>query len=159
LVDGPSLLEVIKARRFTVEEAIDLGIDIARALREIHEANIVHRDVKPANVILKPLRDKGQRAVFVDLGVSRLLPEVDVDADELLTEILAVARAVGTVEFMAPEQILGSRTVGPAADLYALGAILFRAVSGRNVFGDVHGADLMRLKLKAESPQLVTGRC
>jgi len=157
LVEGPSLFDVIKTKRFSVEEAIQLGIDIAKALREIHEANVVHRDVKPANIILAPLRE-GHRAVFVDLGVSRLMPDDEAPDDELLTEITSTNRAVGTVEYMAPEQILGSRTVTATADLYALGAILYRVVSGHNVFGDVHGADLMRLKLSTEAPPLVTGR-
>ena len=158
LVEGPSLFDVIQAKRFTVEQAIQLGIDIAKALREIHEANVVHRDVKPANIILAPLRDGRQRAVFVDLGVSRLVPDEEAPDDELLTEITSTNRAVGTIEYMAPEQILGSRNVKATADLYALGAVLFRVVSGHNVFGDVHGADLMRLKLSTEAPPLVTGR-
>jgi serine/threonine-protein kinase len=158
LVEGPSLFDVIQTKRFTVEQAIQLGIDIAKALREIHEANVIHRDVKPANIILAPLRDGRQRAVFVDLGVSRLVPDEEAPDDELLTEITGAMRAVGTIEYMAPEQILGSRSVTATADLYALGAVLYRVVSGHNVFGDVHGADLMRLKLSTEAPPLVTGR-
>jgi len=158
LVEGTSLFDVITTKRFSVEEAIQLGIDIAKALREIHEANVVHRDVKPANIILAPLRDGRKRAVFVDLGVSRLVPDDEAPDDELLTEITSTNRAVGTVEYMAPEQVLGSRNVTATADLYALGAILFRVVSGHHVFGDVHGADLMRMKLGTEAPPLVTGR-
>jgi serine/threonine-protein kinase len=158
LVEGPSLFDVIQTKRFSIEEAIQLGIDLAKALREIHEANVVHRDVKPANIILAPRRDGRKRAVFVDLGVSRLVPDDEAPDDELLTEITSTNRAVGTVEYMAPEQILGSRNVTATADLYALGAILFRAVSGHHVFGDVHGADLMRMKLSTEAPPLATGR-
>ena len=156
-VEGPGLGAVIQSRRFAVEEAIELGMDIANALREVHAANVVHRDVKPANLILRPLRDGTHRAVFVDLGVSRLVPEGRTDA-EALTEITCDDRALGTVEYMAPEQILSSRSVTPAADVYSLGAILFRAVAGQNVFGDVRAMDLMRLKLSSESPALDTGR-
>jgi serine/threonine-protein kinase len=156
-VEGPGLGAVIQSRRFAVEEAIELGMDIANALREVHAANVVHRDVKPANLILRPLRDGTHRAVFVDLGVSRLVPEGRTDA-EALTEITSDDRALGTVEYMAPEQILSSRSVTPAADVYSLGAILFRAVAGQNVFGDVRAMDLMRLKLSSDSPALETGR-
>lgn len=156
-IDGPSLAAVLASRRFSVEEAVELGMDIASALREVHAANVVHRDVKPANVILRPLRDGSHRAVFVDLGVSRLVPEARVDA-EALTEITADDRALGTVEYMAPEQILSSRTVTPAADVYSLGAILFRSIAGQNVFGDVRAMDLMRMKLTADPPALDTGR-
>src|SRR5262249_39272161 len=79
--------------------------------------------------------------------------------EEHLTEITSVDRAVGTIEYMAPEQILSSRNVTPAADLYALGAILYRAVSGANVFGDVHGMHLAQLKVANVAPlALETGR-
>jgi hypothetical protein len=154
LVDGSPLQQILKTRRLGVEEAIELGIDIAAALREIHAAHIVHRDVKPANVIMKP--SEGARAVLVDLGVSRLLGDAGEAPD--LTEITSMDRAVGTFEYMAPEQVLGSRSVTAGADLYSLGAILFRAVSGRNVFGALHGGDLVRTKLSAEPPPLDTGR-
>jgi serine/threonine-protein kinase len=158
LVEGPSLHEVLRSRCLSVEDAIDLGIDIASALRELHAANVVHRDVKPANILLRPLPGGGRRAVFVDLGVSRHVP-ADEERDEvLLTEITSMDRALGTIEYMAPEQILCSRKVLPTADVYAVGAVLYRAVTGRNVFGDLHGMDLARLKLSEEPPRLDTGR-
>ncbi len=159
LVEGPSLAAVLTSKRFAVEEAIELGMDIASALRELHAASVVHRDVKPANIILRPLRDGSHRAVFIDLGVSRMVAEgCERPEDEMLTEITAAHRALGTAEYMAPEQILSSRDVTPAADLYALGAILFRAVAGQKVFHSEHGADLMRRKLTTDPPPLETGR-
>jgi eukaryotic-like serine/threonine-protein kinase len=158
-VDGPSLAEVLRTRRLTVEEAVELGIDLANALRALHGARVVHRDVKPSNIIVRPLPDGGTRAVFVDLGVSRHLRDAEEVEDELLTEITAVDRALGTIEYMAPEQILSSRLVTAAADIYALGTVLFRAVVGRNVYGDVHGMDLARLKISnTPPPRLPTGR-
>lgn len=156
-VEGPTLANVLRSRRLSVEEAIDLGIDIGNALRELHAASVVHRDVKPSNIIMRPSRSGDQRAVFVDLGVSRLLDD-ECPAQESLTEITSADRAVGTIEYMAPEQILSSREVRPSADLYALGAILFRAVTGVNVYGDVRGMSLARLKLTQPPPELDTGR-
>jgi serine/threonine protein kinase len=158
LVDGQSLADILASRRFTVEQGIELGIEIAGALREIHEANVVHRDVKPANIILKPVRHDMHRAVFVDLGVGRCMTGGDEIDEELMAEITTVDRAVGTPEYMAPEQILSSRTVLPAADVYALGAILFRAVAGRHVFDEVQGRELLSAKLTREPSRLVTGR-
>ena len=156
-VEGSTLSAVLQSKRFTVEEAIDLGIDLASALREIHAASVVHRDVKPANVIMRPCRDGVERAVFVDLGVSGLVPDV-LRIEDQLTEITSADRAVGTIEYMSPEQILSSHDVRPSADLYGLGAILFRAVTGTNVFQDVRGMALARLKLTQDSPPLDTGR-
>ena len=157
-VEGPALSVVLRSKRFTVEEAIILGTDIASALRELHAANVIHRDVKPSNIILRPLRDGSHRAVFVDLGVSRLMEEERDEDDEKLTEITSDDRAIGTMEYMAPEQILSSRTVTPGADLYALGAILYRAVTGRHVYGEEHGVSLARMKLSTTPPPLRTGR-
>jgi serine/threonine-protein kinase len=157
-VDGVSLSAMLASRQFTVEEAIDLAIDLVTGLRELHQAHVIHRDVKPGNVIMKRAGDGGLRAVFIDLGVSRLHADDALGEDQALTEITTADRAVGTFEYMAPEQILSSRTVSPAADLYAVGAILYRAVCGRNVFGTIQGVELLQRKLAAPAPALETGR-
>lgn len=157
-IEGPSLADVVKSRRFSVEEAIELGIGLATAVRELHAAMVVHRDVKPANVMLRARSDGSFCAVLVDLGVSRRLRQDELDECDQLTEITLADRAVGTVEYMAPEQILSSRDATPAADLYAVGAVVFRAVIGHNVFGDLSGIDLARRKLDDGAPMLQTGR-
>jgi eukaryotic-like serine/threonine-protein kinase len=74
-VDGPPLSKVLESRSFAVEEAVELAIALVTGVRELHRANIVHRDVKPANVFVRPLAEGQLRAVFVDFGVSRLLPD------------------------------------------------------------------------------------
>jgi len=157
-VDGVPLAATLASRRFTVEEAIDLAIDLASGLRELHRAHIIHRDVKPSNVLMRNASDGTQRAVFIDLGVSRLIPELEQSDDEALTEITTAERAVGTFEYMAPEQIINCRNVAESADLYAVGAILYRAVCGQHVFGDAHGIELLHRKLAAPAARLDTGR-
>jgi serine/threonine-protein kinase len=158
LVDGVSLSAVLASRSFTVEETIDLAIDLVSGLRELHQAHVIHRDVKPGNVIMRRTGDGGTRVVFIDLGVSRLQSGGDLGEDEALTEITRADRAVGTFEYMAPEQILSSRGVSPAADLYAVGAILYRAACGRHVFGAAQGMELLQRKLAVPAPPLETGR-
>jgi serine/threonine-protein kinase len=157
-VNGPSLAEVVKSRRLSVEEAIHLGIGLATAVRELHAANVVHRDIKPANVLLRGCPDGTFCTVLVDLGVSRMLRQEGLDESDQLTEITMADRAVGTAEYMAPEQLVSSRDATPAADLYAIGAVLFRAMTGHNVFGDLSGTDLARRKLDGRAPRLETGR-
>jgi serine/threonine-protein kinase len=156
-IEGPSLASILQGRRFTVEEAIDLGIDVVSGLGALHRAHVIHRDVKPANILIRTLGDCGRCAVFVDFGVSRLASH-DERSDDALTEITTSDRAVGTFEYMAPEQILSSRSVTVSADLYAVGAILYRAVAGHHAFGDASGPDLVRHKLSVAAPALVTGR-
>ncbi len=91
---------------------------LARGLGAIHRAGKVHRDVKPSNVLVT----REGRVVLLDFGLVA-------DADSARGE----TRPVGTVAYMAPEQAAGA-TVGPAADLYAVGAVLYRALTGRDAF-------------------------
>jgi eukaryotic-like serine/threonine-protein kinase len=153
-IEGPSLANVLEERTLTVEEAIELSVDLLRALVDLHGANIVHRDLKPGNIIMRPLPDGGTRAMIVDFGISRLVPS----KDEEVTGITRANIALGTVEYMAPEQILNSRDVTAVTDLYAVGIILFRAVKGHHAFGDRRGEELARAKLIEDAPALVTSR-
>ncbi len=152
-IEGPSLAHILEDRTLTVEESVDLAVDLLHALCDLHDAKIVHRDLKPGNIIMRPLPGR-PRAVIVDFGISRLLAT----EGEEVTGITRANIALGTVEYMAPEQILSSRDVTPITDLYAVGVILFRAVKGHHAFGDRRGEELARAKLIEEAPQLDTGR-
>jgi serine/threonine-protein kinase len=158
-VDGDSLAQTLTTRRFTVEETIELGVDMARALIDLHHANIIHRDLKPGNIILQRIHGKRRRrAVLVDFGVSRLNSR-DVEPDDELTGITKADMAVGTIEYMAPEQILDSRSVTGASDIYATGAILYRVVAGQHVFsGPTSDSSLAQKKLTIEAPPLSLNR-
>jgi serine/threonine protein kinase len=156
LVDGESLAKVLE-KPLTVEQAVELGIDLADALSHLHRANVVHRDLKPSNVILRPGADGARRATILDLGVSRLLDAEDGALEA--ADITAGDVVLGTLEYMAPEQIVSCGLVTPGADLYALGALLFRATTGVHVFGrGLDKLDVARAKLTRDAPALRTGR-
>ncbi len=157
LVEGQSLADVLRTP-LSVEAAIELGIDLASGLSEIHRASVVHRDLKPSNVILRGGGAAGaMHAYIIDLGVGRL-----VEGDTASSDIAPITTAdivVGTAEYMAPEQVLNCKDVTPSADLYALGALLFRAVAGVHVFGpDLGRLDFFRAKLTKDAPALQTER-
>src|SRR5512139_1921425 len=152
-IEGPSLAHILEERTLTVEEAVDLAVDLLHALCDLHDAKIVHRDLKPGNIIMRPLPGR-PRAVIVDFGISRLLAS----EGEEVTGITRANIALGTVEYMAPEQILSSRDVTPITDIYAVGVILFRAVKGHHAFGDRRGEELARAKLIEEAPPLDISR-
>jgi serine/threonine-protein kinase len=155
-IEGDSLARVLSQRRLTVEESVDLGADVASALCDLHRAHVVHRDLKPGNIILQPLPNGRKRAVVVDFGVSRM---VSAGQDEdTITGITRANMAVGTVEYMAPEQILNSRDVTGGSDCYALGAIIYRALTAQHVYGDVYESELAHTKLTQDAPALETGR-
>lgn len=120
-VAGPSLGELVRTQgRLDWERVADLGVGIADALAHAHAAGVVHRDLKPDNVLLA-----GDRPVIADFGIARLL-----DATQHLT---ATHTVIGTPQFMPPEQLEGRRVEAPA-DLWALGATLYAAVEGRPPF-------------------------
>jgi hypothetical protein len=123
-VEGPSLAQVLAKRgRLDVREAVTLAWQILDALSAVHANGIVHRDVKPGNILL----DSAGRAILTDFGLAR--PE---ESGERLTSEGAV---VGTPAYMAPEQAAGqSEQVGPWTDLYAVGVVLYQMLTGRLPF-------------------------
>ncbi|MFB4314834.1 ABC transporter substrate-binding protein [Actinomadura sp. 21ATH] len=119
-IDGPSLSEVLAAEGPREGPALDrLAIGTMTALAAIHQAGVVHRDFKPHNVLMAP---DGPRVI--DFGIARAL-----DATGTLS-----STAVGTPAYMAPEQFSGT-AIGPAADVWAWGATMIYAATGRPAFG------------------------
>jgi serine/threonine-protein kinase len=125
LVEGPTLRELLDTEgRLAPERAAEIASRLASALAFAHGKAVIHRDVKPSNVLLPP--DGGVK--LADMGIARLL------SPEALTATLSVR---GTALYISPEQVRGDR-VDPRADLYSLGCVLFEMLSGRTPFeGDL----------------------
>lgn len=122
-VDGGSLAARLTGRPHAAREAAQMVRDLARAIDYAHRQGIVHRDLKPGNVLLTP---EGVPKI-TDFGIAKLL-----DGHDHLTE---VGEVFGTPAYMAPEQAGGkAAAVGPAGDVYALGAILYELLTGRPPF-------------------------
>ncbi|SCD73938.1 Serine/threonine protein kinase [Streptomyces sp. BpilaLS-43] len=120
-VPGPTLSAQVKRNGpMSPAELRRLTAGLAEALRDIHRAGVVHRDLKPSNVLLP---DSGPKVI--DFGISR-----PYDSD-LRTE---TGKLIGSPPYMAPEQFQRPREVGPAADVFALGAVLVHAATGRGPF-------------------------
>jgi serine/threonine protein kinase len=117
LVEGITLRKRIAEGPLSPAETAALGADLAHALAHAHDADIVHRDVKPSNILL----DASHRPYLTDFGISRLL-----DA----TTRTATGTLIGTAAYLSPEQVLG-RPVGRPADVYALGLVLLECLTGR----------------------------
>jgi eukaryotic-like serine/threonine-protein kinase len=124
-VKGETLRQVlVRQQRLDLPQAIRITTEIASALDHAHRHGVVHRDVKPENILLED-----EQAVIADFGVARAL---DAAASERLT---ATGYAVGTPAYMSPEEAAGSGTVDGRADVYALGCVLYEMLSGQPPFG------------------------
>jgi serine/threonine-protein kinase len=143
-------------RKLSVEDAVEIGSGIVSGLVDLHGVNVVHRDLKPSNIILEKRRGGKIRAVIVDFGISRVMKK-EGELEEM-SNLTRAGALLGTLEYMAPEQMLDPRNVTGGSDLYAMGAMLFRAVAGKHVFGNLNEIELTRAKLLQESPPLPTGR-
>ncbi|MDX1393495.1 MAG: protein kinase, partial [Gemmatimonadota bacterium] len=118
--DGETLKAKLAAGPLPIDEAIEIGRQIAAGLERAHESGIVHRDIKPANVMIT---DRGE-ARIVDFGIAKLA------GDAGLTR---TGTTLGTVSYMSPEQAEGGE-VGPPADVWALGVVLYEALTGELPF-------------------------
>ncbi|MFF8276436.1 serine/threonine-protein kinase [Streptomyces lateritius] len=139
LVPGLTLSEVLDAEGpMPPRRAALIGADVLAALRAAHEAGVLHRDVKPANVLLA----NDGRAVLTDFGIA---------AVEGTSPLTMTGELVGSPEFLAPERALG-RTPGPPSDLWSLGVLLYAAVEGNSPFRQNTPLSTLRAVVDEELP-------
>lgn len=136
LVQGRSLGDVLEEGTIDVREAARIGLAVAGALDAAHEKGVLHRDVKPDNVLL----GRYDRVVLTDFGIAQ------VQGEEGLTETGAF---VGSPEFIAPERVLGRRP-GPESDLWSLGVVLYAATEGVSPFRRSNSPATLQAVLSAE---------
>ncbi len=156
LVDGGSLAQKLAGTPQPARPAAQVAETLARAVHAAHERNVVHRDLKPANVLLRGEVDTplGQcRPKITDFGLAKRL---DVPLGQTQSDVI-----MGTPSYMAPEQATGhSKDVGPPADVYALGAILYEMLTGRPPFQGESVLDTLRQVVSQDpvSPRLLQPR-
>ncbi|MFE5670612.1 serine/threonine-protein kinase [Agromyces sp. NPDC056523] len=126
LVEGEDLREILRRGAIPRHDAARMLADLAEGLHVIHSRGIVHRDVKPANVLLAPahLPTRRWNAKLADFGIARLLDE---------SRLTATGRIIGTPGYLSPEQVRGE-PVGSSADIYSLGLLLLEALTGEQPF-------------------------
>ena len=125
-VDGVNLRQAMQAGRFSPAEALTIVPKICEALQFAHEEGILHRDIKPENILL----DAKGRVKIADFGIAKLVGEEHPDVS-----LTATGAALGTMHYMAPEQIEKPASVDHRADIYSLGVVFYELLTGELPLG------------------------
>lgn len=140
-VAGETLAQrIARMGRIPWPQALDIGVEVAHALAAAHARSLVHRDIKPGNVLL----DATGHAKVTDFGIAL--------ADQA-TALTQTGSVVGTASYMAPEQA-SALPVGPAADIYALGAVLYHAITGHPPYEADHSVAVAMQHISAPVPDI-----
>lgn len=123
-LEGCSLESLLKQERLSVRDSVDLVRRVAAALEVVHQQGIVHRDINPSNLFL--VDGRPQEVRILDFGVAHFASGAK--------QLTNVGDRLGTPGYMAPEQAQGNLDVGPTADVFALGCVLFECLTGKRAF-------------------------
>ena len=137
-VEGDTVYDrIVKEKRMAERDVVDILRQTTRALIHAHEKGLIHRDIKPKNLMLT----KGGQVKLADLGLARSVDDVEAAKKE-------AGRAYGTPYYISPEQIRGRMDIGPQAEIYGLGATAYHMVTGQVPFSGKNPSEVMHRHLK-----------
>jgi serine/threonine-protein kinase len=152
VIDGVTLADYLtEVKQMPLEQSLQVIEDVAAALDHAHAKGIVHRDVKPRNVMLRQTADGGMAAVLMDFGIVKWL-----EGTASMVGTLTSGGMIGTVDYAAPEQITAAHEVDSRADIYALGMMAYLMMTGRLPFkGSVGQVVFAHLQQTPTDPHLI----
>jgi len=156
-IDGHTLRSELSRDRFTTDDVLGVGIQLADALCMVHDHGITHRDLKPENIMLVPDDHSRWRVKILDFGLAKQCRELLSGGAQSGADTISIATIpellVGTITYMAPEQ-LESRPTDQRTDIYALGLVLYEMAAGANPFVGRTPPSTIANILKQEPPPL-----
>ncbi len=150
LVEGETLAERLSKGPLAIEEALEVGLQIAEGLEGAHEKNIIHRDLKPSNVKITP----AGKVKILDFGLARAtydqISEVDlVKSPTITADMTRPGIILGTAAYVSPEQAKG-KAVDKRADIWAFGCVMFEMLTGRTAFTGKDITDILAAVIRGE---------
>jgi serine/threonine protein kinase len=148
-VEGQTLYQRMQTKPLTLRESLDIVIQVAGALAEAHSHGVIHRDIKPQNIIVTP---SGQAKVL-DFGLAKIVPEGQAGNDEAETQELLsdFEFIVGTVPYMSPEQAKGV-LVDERSDLFSLGTVMYQCLAGQPPFSGANSIETAGRLIHVDPP-------
>ena len=148
-LQGETLKDRLKAESYLeLEECLSIALDLAGALAHAHAKGIVHRDVKPANVMVTET-DGSPRAVLMDFGIARLM-----ETDEEDQSLTSSGELIGSPRYMSPEQGESGKTIDARTDQYSLGCLIFEMLTGNVPLSGDTAFDTIKMRQTLEAPRL-----
>ncbi|MCA9525587.1 MAG: serine/threonine protein kinase, partial [Myxococcales bacterium] len=147
-IAGQRLDVALQAGAFDEERAVEVACQVLDALADAHAHGVVHRDIKPDNIMLVAGADGRERVKVLDFGIARLQAPHDTESFRTTTR-----HVFGTPQYMAPEAAR-QEVLGPTTDLYAVGILLYRMLTGREPFDGPNGYEVLRAQVHDAVPPL-----
>ena len=143
-IPGPTLREhLTQVRKVSIDDTLRIASDLLDGIAYAHSQGIVHRDVKPENIVLARTGP-----VLVDFGIARAIQAAGMD------RLTKSGFVVGTSSYMSPEQIRGATDIDPRSDLYSLGCVLFECLAGRPPFHASREQAVLKMHLEDTPPDI-----
>ncbi len=148
-LEGLAVDEIMEKRRLTLDECLDIGMQVLDGLKAAHQKRILHRDVTPANVIVRP----DGRVKLLDFGLSKLLKEGAADTSTAPRQT-GEGMIVGTLDYLSPEQALGN-PLDERSDLFSFGIVLYQMLTGVHPFSS-KSVTQMVARMMTQAPHPIT---
>src|SRR5665213_2901865 len=153
-VDGESLAQRLAQGRLSVRDTVAILKDVARALAFAHDRGVVHRDIKPGNILLA-----GGSAMVTDFGVAKALSSARrTGPDDPALGLTTDGSSIGTLLYMAPEQVAADPEIDGRADIYALGATAYEMLTGAPPFAGLHARAMLAARMSSLPPAISSVR-
>ncbi len=151
-VEGSTLRDLLAARRLSIREALDYGVQVVRAMVAAHSAGIIHRDIKPQNIMIGGAPPAPRRVKVLDFGIAKLARSLH-PGDKALSAPTFEGAIMGTAAYMSPEQAEG-KPVDARSDIFSFGAVLYEMLCGRRAFDADSSLGVLAAVLHLEPPPM-----